>query len=262
MHAQGTHFFSFGIVARRTHVNARASEITQLGMDTSASARAEHISLEAEADVTAPPARPPHRKVRSTFVLKSSLRKCSTELSLLDDHYLQVNTIRARRESKKYSLDLRFLNSQPVRVRRIAWTWFALGAASSVVGAVGLWFAWSKAALMFSSPAFIGACVALIATAIAVVDGVRTTTESLNFTSVHGGASFVSVTGGLGSTKSGKAFFVAMIKEITAAKAARPQGKQQWLRDEMREHHRLRELGVLKEADYEASKARILKAHA
>jgi hypothetical protein len=69
------------------------------------------------------------------------------------------------------------------------------------------------------------------------------------------------VIGGLGSTKAGKAFFVSMIKEIAAAKSARPQAKQQLLRDEMREHHRLRELGVLSEANYEASKARILKAH-
>jgi hypothetical protein len=241
-------------------VNARASDITQLGMDTAASARAEHISLEAEADIAAP-TRPPHRKVRSTFVLKSSLRKCSTELSLLDEHYLQINTVQ-RKEAKKYSIDLRFLNSQPVRVRRIAWTWFALSAAAFVIGVTGLWFSWSKAAPMITSPAFIGACVALIATAIAAVDGVRSTTESLNFTSVHGGAPFVSVTGGIGSTKNGKTFFVSMIKEIAAAKAARPQGKQQWLRDEMREHHRLRELGVLNEADYEASKMRILKAHA
>jgi hypothetical protein len=230
-------------------------------MDTAASARAEHISLEAEADIASAPTRPPHRKVRSTFVLKSSLRNCSTELSLLDEHYLQINTVH-RKDAKKYSIDLRFLNSQPVRVRSIAWTWFALSAAAFLIGVAGFWFSWSKTSPLFSSPAVIGACVALIATAIATVDGLRSTTESLNFTSVHGGAPFVSVTGGIGSTKTGKAFFISMIKEITAAKAARPQGKQQWLRDEMREHHRLRELGVLNEADYEASKARILKAHA
>jgi hypothetical protein len=243
-------------------VNARASDIKQLGMHTAPSARAEHISLEGEADIAAPPARPPHRKVRSTFTLKSALRKCSTELSLLDEHYLQVNIVRARKDAKKYSIDLRFLNSQPVRVRRIAWTWFALSAASCAVASVGWWFAWSKAEPLYLSPAFIGACVALIATAFAAVEGVRSTTESLNFTSVHGGVPFVSVVGGLGSIKGGKAFFVSIIKEIAAAKAARPQGKQQWLRDEMREHHRLRELGVLDQADYEASKARILKAHA
>ena len=39
-----------------------------------------------------------------------------------------------------------------------------------------------------------------------------------------------------------------MIKSINAAKSARQQAEQQLLRDEMREHHRLRELGVLTEA--------------
>ena len=74
-----------------------------------------------------------------------------------------------------------------------------------------------------------------------------------------GGAS---VTGGIGSARDGKSFFVELIKDINAAKAARPQERPQFLRDEMREHHRLREIGALSEEDYEASKARILRAHA
>jgi hypothetical protein len=229
-------------------------------MHSPVSARAEHISLESETDIAAPPARPPHRKTLSTYALKSSMRKCSTELSLLDEHYLQVHAVRASKEPKKYSIDLRFLNSQPVRIRRIAWTWFALSIASLGIGGLGAWFAWSTAK-PFSSAAFIGACIALVAALVSTVEAFRSTTESLNFTSIHGGATFVSVLGGLGSTKEGKSFFVAMIKDIAAAKAARPQPKQQWLRDEMREHHRLRELGVLSESDYEASKPRILKAH-
>jgi hypothetical protein len=52
-----------------------------------------------------------------------------------------------------------------------------------------------------------------------------------------------------------------MIKSINAAKAERPQERPQFLRDEMREHHRLRELGVLSEEQYEQSKARILASH-
>ena len=51
----------------------------------------------------------------------------------------------------------------------------------------------------------------------------RRTTESLEFTSVHGGATLVSVTGGIGSARTGKKFFVELIKSINAAKAARPQ---------------------------------------
>src|SRR5690606_37770889 len=125
-----------------------------------------------------------------------------------------------------------------------------------------VWFAFSLFADSARSIALVASGIALLTALSAVWLGMRATSESLNFKSVHGGATLVSIAGALGSTKQGKAFFVAMIKEIAAAKAARPQNKQQWLRDEMREHHRLRELGVLSEAEYEASKARILRAHA
>jgi len=46
-----------------------------------------------------------------------------------------------------------------------------------------------------------------------------------------------------------------------AADARRPT-KAEHLRDEMREHQRLREFGVLSVGDYEVSKARILGQHA
>jgi hypothetical protein len=71
----------------------------------------------------------------------------------------------------------------------------------------------------------------------------------------------VEVTGGIGSTRQGKQFFVELIKSINAAKIERSQPRPQFLRDVMREHHRLRELGVLSEREYEQSKARILAQH-
>ena len=241
-------------------MNARASAVSPADPGVrSELGRAEHISLEAEADIVAPPKRPPHRKVRATYALRSALRDCSTELSLLDEHYLQVQSRRGK-DIKKYSIDLRFLNSQPVRVRRIAWMWWSTSAVLLLVTSASVWFA-SLSTRFVTSSGFVIACIAAIATTAATVLGMRQTTEALNFTSVHGGAPFVNVLGGIGSTKAGRTFFVALIKEIASAKTARQQAKQQWLRDEMREHHRLRELGVLSEADYEASKARILKAH-
>lgn len=226
---------------------------------TSSVGRAEHISLEAETDIAAPPKRPPHRKVRATYALQSKLRECATELSLLDEHYLQVSSRRGK-DARKYSIDLRFLNSQPVRVRRIAWLWWSISALALLGAGGALWFA-SLSAAFLTSTGFVIGCVAALAATGTTVLALRQTTEALNFTSVHGGAPFVNVMGGIGSTKAGRAFFVSLIKEIAAAKEARQQPKQQLLRDEMREHHRLREAGVLSEADYEASKARILKAH-
>jgi hypothetical protein len=239
-------------------VNARASIATPLGAQPVSHGRAEHISLEADVEPAAP-ARAPYRKVRAKYALHSSLRRCTTELALLDDHFLQVHATRARKAPLKYAVDLRFLNSQPVRVRHIAWPWIAAGAVFAAGTAIAVWTATTRPTLLL--PMVIAAGGGLLALAAAIFLAVRDTHETLSFTTVHGAAKAVDVIGGLGSTKHGKAFFVSMIKEIAAAKQARPQPKQQWLRDEMREHHRLRELGVLSEAEYEASKARILQAH-
>jgi hypothetical protein len=49
---------------------------------------------------------------------------------------------------------------------------------------------------------------------------------------------------------------------IQLAIAARRSSEAEHLRDEMREHFRLREAGVLSQEQYEASKARILAQHA
>ena len=104
----------------------------------------------------------------------------------------------------------------------------------------------------WSSAIFLTALVTLIAAAGATIMFLRRTVESLEFVSMHGGATLVSVAGGIGSARAGKKFFIELIKSINAAKAARPQERPQFLRDEMREHHRLRELGVLSEEQYEA----------
>lgn len=224
-------------------------------------ARAEHISLESSPETAGTPLRHPHRKVRSTFKLSSTLRGCVTEVSILEDHYLAVRSERWREEPKKYVLDLRFANPKPVRVRHVAW--FCLSAALvlllTCVGA--LWSASSATLPPWTHPGFSGGIGAALAAAITLALFLRRTTESLQFTSVHGGATLISIVGGIGSAKSGKRFFVEMIKSINAAKLARPQPKSQFLRDEMREHHRLRELNVLSEDEYEASKQRILAAH-
>ena len=90
----------------------------------------------------------------------------------------------------------------------------------------------------------------------------RRTTESLQFCSVHGMAALVTVTGGLGAVRKGKPFFVDLIRSIQAARdECIGQSHQQLLSQEMREHHRLRDFGVLSEREYSQSKARILAQH-
>jgi len=223
-------------------------------------ARAEHIHIEAEPGLVAAPTPHRRRKVRSSYTLKSRLRGCETEVSILEDHFVSVRTVRPDALVRKYEVDLRFANPKPVRVRSIAWFWLTLAACLALLAAGGLWAA-SADTGRWSSAIFVTALVTLIAAVGAIGMFLRRTVESLDFVSVHGGATLLSVVGGIGSARAGKHFFIELIKSINAAKAARPQERPQWLRDEMREHHRLRELGVLSEQQYEQSKARILASH-
>lgn len=223
-------------------------------------ARGEHIHIEAEPGSVAAPT--PHRlrKVRGSYLLKSSLRGCETEVSILEDHFVTVRTVRPDAQPRKYEVDLRFANPKPVRVRSISWFWFTLASCMALLAAGGLWATWAEAG-RWSSPIFLTALVSLAGSAGATIMFLRRTVESLEFVSMHGGATLVSVVGGIGSARAGKRFFIELIKSINAAKATRRQDLPQFLRDEMREHHRLRELGVLTEQQYEQSKARILASH-
>ena len=223
-------------------------------------ARGEHIHIEAEPGSVAAPAAHRLRKVRSGYALASRLRGCETELSIHEDHFVTVRTVRPDAQPRKYEFDLRFANPKPVRVRSISWLWLTLAASMILLGAGGLWASWTDAA-RWSSPIFLSALVTLLAAGGAITMFLRRTVESLNFVSMHGGATLISVIGGIGSARAGKKFFVELIRSINAAKALRPQERAQFLRDEMREHHRLRELGVLTEQQYEQGKSRILGSH-
>lgn len=243
-------------------MNAAAETTMQEPEARPVRARAEHISIEGGHDESlAAPKKRPHRKTRLNYTLASRLRGCVTQLALLDDHFLSVQLTRPDIEPKKYDFDLRFANAKPMIVRHIAWFWLALAVSLAALATAALSMLWPQTAAEWLSPVLITAVAALLASVGSVLMFLRRTTESLEFTSVHGGVTLVSVTGAIGSAREGKKFFVELIKSINAAKAARPQPPQTFLRDEMREHHRLRELGVLTEAQYETSKSRILASH-
>lgn len=250
-----------GIIAseeqKGQHVNGRAEILTT----RIPIARAEHIALEASPEDTHPASRRVRRKVRLTYSLKSPLHGCHTDLALLEDHFLAVRCLRPGEPPKQYDVDLRFANAQPVRVRAIAWTWLIVTIGLLALAAATIVSVLKSAADPWARPGFIAAWATLGISIGTFMLFLRRTTESLEFRSVHGQATLVSVTGGIGSTRNGKRFFVELIKDIHAAKATRPPEKQHFLRDEMREHHRLRELGALSKQEYEASKARILRAH-
>jgi hypothetical protein len=248
---------------QRSDVNAAAETTMQEPQPRPIRVRAEHISLDTghDDDAFAASKKRPHRPTRMSYTLASKLRGCITHLNLLDEHFLSVELTRPDIEPRKYDFDLRFANAKPMIVRHIAWFWLALSVGLAALALCALWMLWPQSLAEWVDPVPLTAVAALLASIGAVLMFLRRTTESLEFTSVHGGVTLVSVTGAIGSAREGKKFFIELIKSINAAKAVRPQPTHQFLRDEMREHHRLRELGVLTEDQYETSKSRILASH-
>ena len=60
--------------------------------------------------------------MRNSYVLKSRLRGCETEVAILEEHFAACAPASGCRPCK-YEVDLRFANPKPVRVRTISWFW-------------------------------------------------------------------------------------------------------------------------------------------
>jgi hypothetical protein len=220
----------------------------------------DNIVLASEPDVGIAPIPETQRNAVHSYSLSCRPNGSFTALSILEGHYLGVCSLEPSKEPLKYQIDLRFADPTPVRSRRLPWFWL-LAAASFGAFAYGALRAALSAGNTLQSSGMIGGLVATAISIVALYVTVRRTTESLQLRSVHGHAALVSVTGDLGSARRYNEVFTVLSRNVRAARLARPQERPQFLRDEMREHFRLHQLGVLSEKQYEASKARILAAH-
>jgi len=216
----------------------------------------EHILL--ESDLREVPELRDARKSHGRIALRSRLRRHVLYLEIIDYYYLSVRSHTGAR-ALEFSLDLRFARA-PQFSRHIAWRWMAASLALIVVPtAIALairtsaW--WRKEWLPVSL-----AVAALWAGTTFVC--LYRTTETIRLISTCGAARLLEFTGGPGTFRALRPFVAKLMAHLRLASAARRPTKAEHLRDEMREHQRLRELGVLSVSDYEASKARILGQHA
>ena len=219
-------------------------------------AASEHILLESDERKIPDPRC--SRKLHGRIELQSRLRRRTLRLELVDYYYLVVRSYGSRSVAAEYVLDLRFVDSSPGLSRHFASRWLlAALVLMALAGAIALRTGGSAA------PAgWLAACgvVSGMAVAAAVVCLYRTT-ETISMYSAHGRAKLLEFTSGLGAKRTFKPFTNKLAAHIKLAVAARRPMRSEHLRDEMREHFRLRENGVLSVEEYEASKARILAEH-
>ncbi|MDE2450981.1 MAG: hypothetical protein KGO22_18540 [Gammaproteobacteria bacterium] len=216
----------------------------------------EHILL--ESDLRQVPDLRDARKSHGRLELRSRLRRRVLQLEIIDYYYLSVRS-RAGVRRLEFSLDLRFARA-PQLSRHIAWRWMAASlvlfvAPALIVTAIHASAWWRREWLPLS-------LTVAAAWAGATFVCVYRTTETLSLVSTCGAARLLEFTGGPGTFRALRPFVAKLTAHIRLASAARRRTKAEHLRDEMREHQRLRELGVLSMSDYEASKARILGQHA
>jgi hypothetical protein len=219
----------------------------------------EHILL--ESDVREVPDPRAARKVHAHVGLKSRLRRHAVQLEIIDDYYLSVRSWHSRMPPAAYVLDLRFVDATPRLSRHIAWRWMAaavfLIALASVIAAWYGPFASGTRAHDWLVPCL----TATGSGALVALTSAYRTNETVTLYSTIGQAKLVEFTGGLGTLRTLQLFMAKLTAHTSLATAARRSSRSEHLRDEMREHFRLKALGLLSTDEYEAAKARILGQH-
>ena len=219
----------------------------------------EHILLESE--VREVPGWDRARITHAAWQRRSRLRLHRLELAIIDYYYLAV---RARRSGSvhDYVLDLRYVERSMRARRHIPWRCILVTLAIASAAAWSIRRALSSAAPDGSLHVLLLSAVALGLTGCAGLVCAWRATETLSLRSLHGGATLLEFTGGLGTLRSSRTFTRKLAAHIQLAVADRKARTAEHLRDEMREHFRLREAGVLSQEEYEVSKTRILAQHA
>ena len=218
--------------------------------------RTEHILLESDfrhvPDLRAP------RKVHARVAFYSRLRRRLVQLEIIDYYYLSVRA-HSRFGTLEYVLDLRFVDTPRVS-RHISWRWITASLlltsmACAIVqlgAATPLW--WQRH--------WVTLCGAITGGwAVVTLVAIYRTTETVRLLSTDGAARLLECTGGLGTVRRLRRFMAKVAAHVRLAGADRRSTKAAHLRDAMREHARLKQLGVLCEPEYESAKARILGRH-
>jgi hypothetical protein len=219
----------------------------------------EHILL--ESDVREIPEASAARKEHASLKLRSRLRRRAIDLKIIDYYFLAVRSRRGRAASHDYVLDLRFVDAKPRMARHVAWRWLSATASLGVLFAANVWWITRAAVPWWEHPALPIAGGLFAALLVSGLVCMYRSTETLTLLSLHGKVRVLELVGNLGTLGHIRKFIVKLAAHVQIAVAARRPNRAEHLRDEMREHSRLKELGVLSTETYDEAKRRILGQH-
>jgi len=221
--------------------------------------RAEHVSMESDLSETRPKAEPSRPLMQYLFNKRG--RGGTRRVSVLPDQHVAVEMLRSRSAVDMHTVDLRFVDPRPIAVRKVAWPVLYVALGLTLLTAIAT-LLYAKAPGVAQKIGGLYTPVGLgVAAVLAYVLFYRLTTESLIFLSNNGRARFIVIAGRFGTMRRARPCAAAIVTHINIANKKFRQERQAYLRDEMREHARLHERGVLSADRYNEAKRRILKAH-
>lgn len=180
--------------------------------------------------------------VRERFELNNRGRGIHTELTLFDEGFLSVREQRRGDLGTARLINLRFLDPVPSHSRLVAlktlYAGIGLAAAGAVCGALAAF----SILTAFSLPAGVGLATAAAVTFMLFV--YRTQEESIFYTT-NGRAQVLTLLGTLGCLHACRGLVPELKSAIGQARETNHVDKTRYLREEMREHYRLRDDGIL-----------------
>ena len=210
---------------------------------------AEHILIESD---EAPDPSSAGQTVRKRWRLSNPLRRELTNATLFAEGYLEVVEHGHGRSGEPFRLDLHYLDPVPSITRLVAkraW-WATIGCAAVAVGALAV----PALGALGVPMALAAGAAALGAAAIAL----HRSHEKTAFFTLHGRAQVLAVGANFGARSQMRSFARVLSRAIDEAAEKVSGDASAYLRNEMREHYRLRGDGVLSADVCAESTGRIL----
>jgi hypothetical protein len=182
-------------------------------------------------------------------------------MDIIDYYFLSVRCWRSGSLPTGYVLDLRFVDPRVELSRHVAWRWI-VAALVLIASALELVVRPGSVAQNWWHYDWPLPVIAVMATGVAAaVVAVLSSTETVRVHSGYGRATVLEFSGGLGTLRALRIFMAKLAAHTQFAAGARRASRAGHLSDEMREHARLKVLGVLSPREYDEAKARILGQH-
>lgn len=183
-----------------------------------------------------------------------------TSMAILRDGRLRIHQPNIPRGPAEYHVELRFIDPAPVLSRSLPWVWLGSSLTLGSFSGALVHAAWSGSASATNPSGITGAVGALLALGVACA-ALRHCESRFELRSMNGRALVAILACRPGARPGAEQFFEALAASVGEARKRFAQTRSEFLRDEMREHRRLFELGVVPQDQYEAARARILAAH-